>query len=160
MDEIDDIITCPITMVVMREPVVADDGHTYERRAITEWVKRKGTSPLTRERMSSHFVPNMAIRKMIERLKSSVDTWLGSCRDNIAQKFKDAAEMAKGSMFTAYLFVIAQIVLSIVTMVNRMHMYRLGLLQIIVGGWQQEINVRTKRANRENDVFLFQSRKT
>jgi hypothetical protein len=71
MDEIDDIITCPITMVVMREPVVADDGHTYERSAITEWVRRKGTSPLTRERMSSHFVPNMAIRKMIERLKST-----------------------------------------------------------------------------------------
>ena len=71
MDEVTDILKCPITMVVMREPVVADDGHTYERSAIAEWVKRKGTSPLTRERMSSHFVPNMAVRKMIERLKSS-----------------------------------------------------------------------------------------
>jgi hypothetical protein len=71
MDEITDIVTCPITMVVMEEPVVADDGHTYERSAIAEWVKKKGTSPLTRERMSSHFVPNMSIRKMIERLKSS-----------------------------------------------------------------------------------------
>jgi hypothetical protein len=66
MDEVTDILKCPI----MRDPVVADDGHTYERSAIAEWVKRKGTSPLTRERMSSHFVPNMAIRKMIERLKS------------------------------------------------------------------------------------------
>jgi hypothetical protein len=63
MDEIADILVCPITMVVMKEPVVGDDGHTYERSAITEWVKREGTSPLTRERMSVHFVPCMAIRK-------------------------------------------------------------------------------------------------
>jgi hypothetical protein len=65
MDEMDDILTCPITMVVMREPVVADDGHTYERSAIAEWVKMKGTSPLTRGRMTSHFIPNIPIRKMI-----------------------------------------------------------------------------------------------
>jgi hypothetical protein len=30
MDEVTDILTCPITMVVMRDPVVADDSHTYE----------------------------------------------------------------------------------------------------------------------------------
>jgi hypothetical protein len=70
MDEFD-ILTCPITMVIMREPVVADDGHTYERSAIAEWVTMRGTSPLTRGRISSHFVPNMAIRKMIEQLKST-----------------------------------------------------------------------------------------
>jgi hypothetical protein len=71
MDEFAHVLTCPITMVIMREPVFADDGHTYERSAITEWVTMRGTSPVTRERMRSHFVPNMAIRKMIERLKST-----------------------------------------------------------------------------------------
>ena len=71
MDEVTDILKCPITLVVMEDPVVADDGHLYERSAIAEWVNMKGTSPLTRERMSSHFVPNMAIRKMIEQLKST-----------------------------------------------------------------------------------------
>jgi hypothetical protein len=30
---------CPISRELMRDPVVACDGHTYERRAITEWIK-------------------------------------------------------------------------------------------------------------------------
>jgi len=28
---------CPITHEVMVDPVVAQDGHTYERQAIEEW---------------------------------------------------------------------------------------------------------------------------
>lgn len=39
---------CPITLQVMENPVLlAGDGHTYEKRAITAWLKRKHTSPLT-----------------------------------------------------------------------------------------------------------------
>ncbi|MFN7095826.1 MAG: ankyrin repeat domain-containing protein, partial [Burkholderiales bacterium] len=41
-----------------KEPVIAEDGHTYEKEAITKWVKEKGTSPKTREKISNRFFTN------------------------------------------------------------------------------------------------------
>jgi hypothetical protein len=38
---------CPITGESMRDPVVAADGHTYERRAIARWLRTSDKSPLT-----------------------------------------------------------------------------------------------------------------
>jgi hypothetical protein len=44
----DDLI-CPITYQIFRDPVIAGDGHTYERAAIVRWIAEHGTSPLTRQ---------------------------------------------------------------------------------------------------------------
>ena len=41
---------CPITMEIMKEPVVVSDGHSYERQAIMNWVDQSAgevRSPLT-----------------------------------------------------------------------------------------------------------------
>jgi hypothetical protein len=35
-----DELSCPISMLLMTDPVVADDGHTYQREAIEEWIKK------------------------------------------------------------------------------------------------------------------------
>ena len=43
----DDELLCPITLEIFRDPVVASDGHTYERKAIEEWIQKNGTSPIT-----------------------------------------------------------------------------------------------------------------
>jgi hypothetical protein len=40
---------CPITLDVCRDPVLAGDGHVYERIAIIKWIEEQGTSPLTRQ---------------------------------------------------------------------------------------------------------------
>ena len=47
-------LCCPITHAVFRDPVVAADGHTYERAAIWLWLWHRGrrTSPVTGEVMS------------------------------------------------------------------------------------------------------------
>ena len=42
-----DKILCPITGMPMNDPVVAADGHTYERTAIERWIQDHDTSPLT-----------------------------------------------------------------------------------------------------------------
>ncbi|CAF0975794.1 unnamed protein product [Adineta ricciae] len=42
-------LICPITLDVCRDPVLAADGHIYERSAIVQWIKQQGTSPLTRK---------------------------------------------------------------------------------------------------------------
>jgi small GTP-binding protein len=59
---------CPITQELMRDPVLAADGHSYDRSAIEAWLKRKQTSPLTNEPMeSAQLMPNRALRSAIER---------------------------------------------------------------------------------------------
>lgn len=64
-------IVCPITYEVFEDPVVASDGHTYEKAAILEWVKNKGTSPLTGaplEKMT--FYPNQSIKSLARDWKA------------------------------------------------------------------------------------------
>ena len=51
----------------MRDPVVAADGHTYERAAMVRWLaKGKTTSPKTGAPLeTSMLFPNHAIRRQI-----------------------------------------------------------------------------------------------
>lgn len=59
-------IRCPITLTLMRQPVMAADGFTYEFAAIRKWLEKHDTSPATNERMESkRLLINHAVRKMI-----------------------------------------------------------------------------------------------
>ena len=65
---IDDIpleFVCPITADIMLFPVVAMDGHTYEKRAIEDWYKQNRTSPVTREAINPSLIPNHSMRSQI-----------------------------------------------------------------------------------------------
>ena len=66
---------CPITLEVMKEPVVCADGHTYERSAIEEWLRAgKRTSPVTGKRLPSvTTVTNFALRSSIEEFVAQRD---------------------------------------------------------------------------------------
>ena len=56
---------CPITRLVMVDPVVTEDGEAYERSAISKWLSQHGTSPRTGEALSSHtLTPVPAIRAL------------------------------------------------------------------------------------------------
>ena len=57
---------CPITRDRMVDPVVAADGHTYERASIEAWLAKNSTSPMTCERLQSRaLLPNHALRNAI-----------------------------------------------------------------------------------------------
>lgn len=43
---------CPITYEIMRDPVIAADGFSYEREAITTWLKGHASSPKTGEHLA------------------------------------------------------------------------------------------------------------
>jgi hypothetical protein len=58
---------CPITRELMEDPVIAEDGQTYEREAIATWVTGHGTSPMTRQRIASMFIPNRIMKALIEK---------------------------------------------------------------------------------------------
>jgi hypothetical protein len=68
---------CPISSDIMRDPVMCADGHTYERVAITEWVKHKATSPLTNQPLDQPvmLIPNYALRGLIMSFVESRGGW-------------------------------------------------------------------------------------
>ena len=54
---------CPITRDLMVDPAITDDGFTYERAAITEWMSSNGRkSPMNRDMTISHVIPNRAVQ--------------------------------------------------------------------------------------------------
>ena len=56
---------CPLTIETMCDPVVASDGHTYERTAIQKILDTNCISPMTREILLPHVFPNVALRNRI-----------------------------------------------------------------------------------------------
>ena len=61
---------CPITNEIMNDPVIDNDGNSYEKNAILEWLKRSKTSPITRKNLYEHNLsPNRALKNMIEKFK-------------------------------------------------------------------------------------------
>ncbi|CAG9323652.1 unnamed protein product [Blepharisma stoltei] len=65
---------CPITHELMTNPVVAADGITYEKSAITLWLKKgHHRSPVTNERLlHNSLIPNLALKKLIDKFRSEL----------------------------------------------------------------------------------------
>jgi hypothetical protein len=62
---------CTITQELPFDPVFAADGHVYGKKAITEWLQRKKTSPLTNEPMCNVLRPAVGVCNAIEALVDS-----------------------------------------------------------------------------------------
>ena len=68
-----DAFCCPVTLELMREPVIASDGHTYERTTLQRLLETTKCSPLTRERLQTNvMVPNFNLKKRIRDLPEEV----------------------------------------------------------------------------------------
>jgi hypothetical protein len=67
---------CPISQEPMRDPVVAADGHTYERAAIARWLQTSDKSPLTGGILAhKELVPNyMLLSSLREAAAASNET--------------------------------------------------------------------------------------
>ena len=65
---------CPITQEMMENPVMAADGHTYEKAAIVRWLETgHRTSPLTGERLKHDtLTDNFALKKTINTFKEKL----------------------------------------------------------------------------------------
>ncbi|XP_069926927.1 WD repeat, SAM and U-box domain-containing protein 1 isoform X2 [Oryctolagus cuniculus] len=66
---IPDEFICPITRELMKEPVIASDGYSYEKEAMENWIsKKKRTSPMTNLVLSSVVLtPNRTLKMAINR---------------------------------------------------------------------------------------------
>lgn len=57
---------CPLSGQIMGDPVMAADGHTYERGAIGDWLRLRDVSPVTGQPLSSAVLqPNYSLRQAI-----------------------------------------------------------------------------------------------
>ena len=76
-----DEFVCPIGMELMRDLVVAADGHSYERARIERWTApplSKRTSPLTGAALAhTKLMPNLTLKKSIESaMEQQVVRWV------------------------------------------------------------------------------------
>ena len=56
----------PVAKTLLVDPVIASDGHTYERATIVQWLATHSTSPMTGEHMRDKSVfPNHTLRSLI-----------------------------------------------------------------------------------------------
>jgi hypothetical protein len=64
---------CALTGKVMVDPVICEDGYTYDRVAIETHMREFGTSPVTKLPLSSHnLIANRAVVSIIRRYQESL----------------------------------------------------------------------------------------
>ena len=64
-------LVCPITQTILLDPVIDENGHTFERSAIeAAWLRRPGVSPITNAPYPdggvSRLLPNRALRDTVD----------------------------------------------------------------------------------------------
>jgi hypothetical protein len=66
-----EMFLCPITQEIMQDPVIASDGHTYEKEAIKKWTRcGRNVSPMTNLPFeSAQLIPNHNLKSAIEAYK-------------------------------------------------------------------------------------------
>jgi hypothetical protein len=62
---------CPISLQIMKDPVMSKFGQNYDRRAILQWLNRgNGNCPLTRRPLRPSFLaPNSSLKMRIAKWK-------------------------------------------------------------------------------------------
>lgn len=70
--------TCPITHIIMIDPVLDNEGNSYERNAIMQWLSTHNTSPITRSLLKKEDL------KTNRSLKDAIDEYLKGNTSNVA----------------------------------------------------------------------------
>lgn len=64
---------CPLTLQVMKDPVIDHEGNSYEKEAIENWLSKNSTSPVTRSPLHlNNLAPNRALKEAIEERRKEL----------------------------------------------------------------------------------------
>lgn len=61
---VEDLYLCPITMEILEEPLVSNCGHTFEKSAINDWMKKNKNCPVCKTEIKKT-VPNFALKAIV-----------------------------------------------------------------------------------------------
>ena len=61
-------ITCPISLEKMEYPVIASDGHSYDKSSLEKLFKNRiALSPITREKLDKNImINNLTLKKLLQ----------------------------------------------------------------------------------------------
>lgn len=63
-----------LMQAIIEDPVIAADGHTYERHAMVNWLTTSKKSPVTGQKLrNDRVVDNVIVRSMLHRLRQEID---------------------------------------------------------------------------------------
>ena len=71
-------LECPITFGIFYDPVIAEDGHTYEKWAILKWFENNNRSPKTNKPIGNCLISNTALKILIEQGDSFVENFVNT----------------------------------------------------------------------------------
>ena len=57
---------CPLTLDIMWDPVITQSGYTYERKAISDFIRKYGIDPFTKGSLKDNdLIPNIQLKEAI-----------------------------------------------------------------------------------------------
>ena len=66
-------LACPLTCSIMSDPVIDHEGNSYEREAITKWLKKREESPITRSPLYMHnLITNRSLQNTIKYYQQNI----------------------------------------------------------------------------------------
>ena len=84
MTDIPKEFICPISLEIMKDPVIMSDGQTYDRDSITKALKISPLSPITKKSLNiKEAIPNYNLKSMIEKFLNNSNNPL---KDESSQK--------------------------------------------------------------------------
>ncbi|MEC8064049.1 MAG: U-box domain-containing protein [Pseudomonadota bacterium] len=79
-------LICPLTRELITDPVKADDGYTYERAQIAQWLNNNSTSPMTRVRMTRNLSQDSQYnRKLQQAFNKEQNEQIHQCKELIIE---------------------------------------------------------------------------
>ena len=70
-----DDMYCPLSMDLFKDPVITDNGITYEKEYILKWLKNKNYCPLTNNYLDkSLLTSNIALKNIINDIENNIFT--------------------------------------------------------------------------------------
>lgn len=75
-ESLPDYFKCPISWEKLSDPVITNEGHSYERWAIEKWLVRQDTSPITGLKLTDYNVlPNYALKSAVDDYFKKSKKW-------------------------------------------------------------------------------------
>jgi hypothetical protein len=70
VEELETLLTCPLSLDTLEDPVIDKCGHTFERQQIQDWLQKNDTCPFSRERITrADLSPNLMVKQAVGILK-------------------------------------------------------------------------------------------